>query len=273
MAWYGAARVLRLAPLQRPRPQRGHRLVKAVSLPQGRRSWPRSPPRASAREHCFPPLSRFSRRIGRRWRRPPGDRPPGNWEDELLPATRHDRPPVWTVRTRTPCGAPDDRKDPSAGRRSGRHVRPAGAPTGSGREIRRALRRLDDWLDDGRLLDDQLPGPARPFGAADLAAVTDSLTRTAPPAAELERPTPTARRLAAASISPNTRRPPARRPEPRRLPRGPPASPATATTPRPFGAADLAGRPRHLPSSAPARPRLRDGVRSSRRRARLVSTP
>ena len=32
-----------------------------------------------------------------------------------------------------------------------------------------------------------------------------SITPTRPPAAELERPTPTARRLAEASLSPNTR--------------------------------------------------------------------
>ena len=38
------------------------------------------------------------------------------------------------------------------------------------------------------------------------AVVMDSLAPTRPAAAELERPTPTARRLAAASISPNTRR-------------------------------------------------------------------
>ena len=36
--------------------------------------------------------------------------------------------------------------------------------------------------------------------------VTDSLTPAHPAAAELERPPPTARRLAEASISPNTRR-------------------------------------------------------------------
>ena len=75
---------------------------------------------------------------------------------------------------------------------------------------RRASRRLDHAGPPDRARHQPLRGPGlrgrRHVDRTAAVVKMDSLAPTGPAAAELERPTPTARRLAAASISPNTRR-------------------------------------------------------------------